>query len=155
MQGESLKSCFQAINSLNIYSEQYEVHNYSDIRKLSNLFKSQLGTEISPLLKRGFPLCLANTLVPETQTQRWELTEKLQTHFQSVWHTQERKQTDRNKTQETNKQRNKITQSEICSHYICFKIASQVLNISKMKGSRNEIRYTYRAKACQKTEKSQ
>ena len=47
MYGESQKSSFSAINSLNIHSEQYEVHSYSDIRKLYNLFKSQSGTEMA------------------------------------------------------------------------------------------------------------
>ena len=107
------------MNLLNMYIEEQKMHNCSDIIKFSDLIKSQPSAEMTKadvIFKgRSSTLCLVNTLIPErfSWTQSWELTEKLQAYFSSVWHRhQEQKKT------------------EICSHYVCFKIATQAVTQS-------------------------
>lgn len=104
-----------------MYTEQHKMHNCSDIIKLSNLIKSQLGAATAKtgiiFTGRRSSLCLVNTLTPERflRTQSWEPTEKLQAHFSSVWHRHQQQKT-----------------TEICSHYVCFQIATQALTHKKM-----------------------
>lgn len=95
------------------------MHNCSDIIKLSNLIKSQLGAETTTadiiFTGRSSTLCLVNALIPErfSWTQSWEPTEKLQVHFSSVWHRHQQQK-----------------KTEICSCYVCFKIATLALTQS-------------------------